>query len=487
MPEIINPYAGIQWTNIERILSVSHQHLYHSDVVYADDDTDAKNAVQATAQGRFDTIIGTGVRHFAISRYRPSLTTYIVSNGKFVYVGNPFDSTESLSKIKTKYALDIELPVNTEVLLSANAEHVSPTLYVYNKSTNKWSNSHWTELHINGIGSTYESGTDKGPDEIWDQAYCKQSYPKLFDHIFENLVDQDAGGAIINHPRWTDSYMFDAYWYDIVTFINDALDYDPRVLGTDIIESGSQGAFLCRKQKLLKHGTGETLSANEILDAVLRTGRRCWAFAQPDWKYTRGRNELLIQSGANNKELDCLKAYRNGALFGRIANTALKFVSVSYDENTKEFSVTTEGAKWIAIIHGTASETTFIKFDCDSNNQTATFTATDDTVYVRAIAYSDIKSAYRTKYENRKLDDEDETPVPMYPVYRETLELKDDGDPQTEDTIVIDADHPKYDDIVFTQPIILKPQTYEYNPSYDPDWNPTNNRRAWYRRGWLWG
>lgn len=342
---MINPYSGINLGTVERIQSVSHQHLSHSS--------------DELTKSNFNTIYGTGVRHFAISRYRPSLITYPFdyTNGSFVYVNNPFESTDSPETLKENYSCTVD--IENDVIGSPNAEHLYPLL-LWNGSWNKWNG-----IHINGLGSTFESGLIPVEGTGYGNEGLDIPYSQAIDAILGELQFSDGGGVIINHPYWTNNNKhFD---FDVTRFIEDCLDHDQRVLGTDIISGG--------KQTALEYQTG-------VIDSILKTGRRCWIFCQGDWNLTRGRNELLIPSGLSGlsgteKEHACLKAYRDGAFFGRYGNSNLSITSIGYSDNT--FTMSADNADGIAVI------VDGVKTDYNSDSVSVFVPSTAK--YVRAYAY----------------------------------------------------------------------------------------------------
>lgn len=407
--DIINPYKGIDFDAIGRVLGVSHQHLSHT---------------KAKTQGSYDSIYATGVRHFAISRYRPSIITYPFDyeNNTFVYVANSFDSTSDVDTLKEEDGVTINM--GSDVVGSPNAEHIYPLLL----NDGKW--SQWSSVHINAIGSTWESCTVPDPVDGYNNVSSGLTYSQDIAKMLENLQWPECGGVIINHLDYTNKTKH--IDFDVVRFTADCLDFDPRVLGTDIIAAGSQGSFGY---------------LSKCIDTILKTGRRCWVFAQGDWNMTRGRNELLIPTGLSRPEQEyaVLKAYRDGQFFGRYANTDLSIVGVDYVNGI--FTLQALNADGIKVIID-GEETDY------PGDNSVYVTVPDGSVYVRAFAY-----------KNR-----DEDPNWTY-----------------KDTDV-------YKDIVFTNPIMLRPQTYPYDPAYDekpdpgpqpPPEPPKPIRKP--SRLWLWG
>ena len=174
-------------------------------------------------------------------------------------------------------------------------------------------------LHLNSPGSTFASGTfdqwqkrmfqtgerggyDFGSGEFWKTAV---------DRMIAELIHPDCGGVTINHPCWSSHERM---------FLLEMLDYDPRVLGIEVIEGGS-----CR---------GET-----YWDWVLATGRQCFGFFVPDHSIRRkddafGVNVLVTPDRTVH---GCLKAYRDGNFYGaKRGLNELRFTRISFDGTTVE-------------------------------------------------------------------------------------------------------------------------------------------------------
>ena len=207
--------------------------------------------------------------------------------------------------------------------------------------------------HINGLGSTFSAGNseDTSPGTTWQV---------LVNNVMRNLMWPDAGGATLNHTTW--SALSDAQVLEI-------LDHDPRMLGIEIYNHSSEVAG------------GHTGWALEQWDRVLATGRKCFGFCVSDhaaqyssqWPWY-GMNALLCAP----TERDCLLAYRNGAFYGRLQNTSLKFTGISLSGST--YTVTTDNADGIKITTKNGSATTF--------GNTATAAVSEGDVFVRAEAFN---------------------------------------------------------------------------------------------------
>ena len=96
------------------------------------------------------------------------------------------------------------------------------------------------------------------------------------------------------------------------------LDWDPRVLGIEVIENGR--------------------NSEKYWDFALSTGRQCFGFFVPDWEFTTdpkavvGVNVLCVREHTSEA---CLKAYREGNFYGAEHGLdELAFTSISFDGRT---------------------------------------------------------------------------------------------------------------------------------------------------------
>lgn len=178
-------------------------------------------------------------------------------------------------------------------------------------------------MHINSLGSTFRSGNAHGVSPVGINMSWKLAFPKML----KQLQYSDAGGITINHPQWSSLPL---------SSMLSMLKSDPRVLGIEV----SNSWYFVEGGELVP----------EIWDQILSTGQRCWGFFVPDHgieygpKFT-GFNILLVDSLDEHK---CLKAYRDGAFYGRLFDSALAFDEVSYDGET--LSVSAPLADYIQIV-----------------------------------------------------------------------------------------------------------------------------------------
>lgn len=176
--------------------------------------------------------------------------------------------------------------VPSDVLQAPNAEHHS--FYLDNGKLDKF-------IHLCAPGSSWTSGDKKNG--------CNLPWRTAIDKMLAALVCPDGGGVTINHPTWTN--------LDRALML-EMLDYDPRVLGCEVMENGHNSEC--------------------YWDWALSTGRQCYGFFVPDWGYWQkdfGANVLLV--GETTIEA-CLKAYRQGNFYGSLhALDELRFTKIAFD------------------------------------------------------------------------------------------------------------------------------------------------------------
>ena len=124
------------------------------------------------------------------------------------------------------------------------------------------------------------------------------------------LLFPDGGGVTINHPAWSRLNK---------DHVLEMLDYDPRILGIEVLNGFSGGPE--------NHAWSE-----DYWDYALGTGRQCFGFFVPDWGVVEGVNILLVPEKTPHA---CLKAYRQGNWYGAIkGRKILNFRSIRFDGKT---------------------------------------------------------------------------------------------------------------------------------------------------------
>ena len=247
---MINPYSSVNWGTVNRVMSCSHEHC--------------------ETQAQFETLLGGGIEHIAISNYYPSEPVYPLS-----------DKFENIP---------------SGIIASRNAEHHQISI---------------SNLHLNGLGSRFTSGKERGETPIG----CNNAdWRFVIGQILANLQYADSGGVTINHPNWSH-----------LTFnqVIKMLDYDDRVLGIEFYNQTSEADT----------ETGWALELwDDILETGRRCWGFAVADhggqANSNWI---GRNILLVSTKDDH---NCLRAYRNGCFYGQLHNTNLAFTDISYSNGT---------------------------------------------------------------------------------------------------------------------------------------------------------
>ena len=190
-----------------------------------------------------------------------------------------------------------------DMLAGPNAEHHS-----FRMKDGSWAG----RLHICAPGSAYVSGTFDAHDRMLtgkNGGYCAGSgefWGTAIDRMIEKLIVPDGGGVTINHPTWSRHRR---------EFLLELLDWDPRVLGIEVLESG--------------------VNSENYWDWVLATGRQCYGFFVPDHGlHTKDFGVSVLVVPERTVEA-CLRAYRNGNFYGAAHGLGeLRFTSIVFDGPT---------------------------------------------------------------------------------------------------------------------------------------------------------
>ena len=313
-PRNRRPYAGIDWTKAHQVNTTSHMH---------------------EVKGLLDVVKKRNFGLLAISNYYPSGPTAYplrkamypkgvpVSDWPVLYKGKmtkgPFDWNEIISawageipekkrtswppypfKVGGKSYDDRRIPA--DLLEAPNGEHHSFKLR-NGKGAGR--------LHICAPGSAYISGTFDAHDKkgTGSHGYCSGSgefWGTAIDRMIEKLIVPDGGGVTNNHPTWT---------YLDRNLLLELLDWDPRVLGIEVLEAG--------------------VNSENYWDWVLSTGRQCYGFFVPDWSVNDEIFGVNVLVTPERTVEGCLRAYRKGDFYGAAHGLGeLRFTSVSFDGMT---------------------------------------------------------------------------------------------------------------------------------------------------------
>ena len=305
--------------------------------------------VSTTTKKHFTNLYNGGVRCVAISNYYPSKPMYPLS-----------EWTEELG---------MEIPSDIIEVPNAEQHHIA------------YCGLFGNSIHINSLGSMFESGHERGVAPVGYSGRVEN----LINDVKQNLLYQDGGGLTINHPTWTEHQ--NLFSMDILIRI---LDMDSDVLGIEVFSTN--------------------IWDTELWDRILMSGRRCWGFAVPDHKHKSnavwyGRNVLVVPELTQH---ECLKAFRNGNMYCKYANTDLKFTSIVLSGNTLTVNTNTESTIRFITDGYTASETSGVSemsFDVSNVNTyvRAESETEDDRILTQPIMFTTYARNNKQGRKNRLL------------------------------------------------------------------------------------
>lgn len=312
-PRNRRPYAGIDWSKVIQINGTTHMHQ-HADVL---DTVKEHNIEFLTLSNYYPSMPAPALKDMTSPKGLPTSDWPVMVNGK--RVAGPFD----WNKIVSQWEEEIpeadrkawppypfrspsrqfnpkSLP--TGLLEGPNAEHHGFKLK-NGRSAGR--------LHLCAPGSAFASGTfdARNRKRTVSHGYCSGSgefWGTAIDRMIAKLIVPDGGGVTINHPTWT---------HIDKSLLLELLDWDPRVLGLEVFESGR--------------------NSENYWDWVLATGRQCFGFFVPDHGMRNkdfGVCVLLVQERTVEA---CLRAYRSGNFYGSAHGLGeLRFTSIRFDGTT---------------------------------------------------------------------------------------------------------------------------------------------------------
>jgi hypothetical protein len=334
--KVDNPYEAVDWNQVQYVPSTSHIHV-----------PDQKALDKAYHSMK--------LRHIPISNYYPSVPYYplgAIREGQFQagqyfgimhieeygtvrenwtkakFIKGPINWNKLIMDENTGWykqlpqELQAQLPfkagkiafpdIPADVIISPNAEH------------HNFTNS---PLHANSIGSLYSSGSFDAHNKFLtvDHGYnygTGETWQVSFGKMLDKLLFKDGGGITVNHPTWS------KLSYDTVCQM---LDFDDRVLGIEIFNDPFDSGYQDPKEGW----------ALELWDELLKSGRKCYGFCVPDHTINKGQNVLLVPEF---NEHACLKAYRQGAFYGAVDGSGLRFNKISLEKDKLEISLNKQGS-----------------------------------------------------------------------------------------------------------------------------------------------
>ncbi|MBR2837748.1 MAG: hypothetical protein IKE55_03090 [Kiritimatiellae bacterium] len=311
-----HPYKDVDWATALQIRGTTHVHCKTQEEL----DTILKRIEFLTLSNYYPSAPWWPISKMTENYFRLHHDFPVMVNGK--RVDGPFDWNAIVGKWIKELPADLQAeypfkegapifkPLPEGVLEAPNAEHHS-----FRRDGNRPA----PRLHMNAPGSSFASGTfdqwqkrrfqtgerggyNFGSGEHWKTA---------IDRMIAGLIFPDGGGVTVNHPKWSA--------YDR-NFMLEILDYDPRVLGIEVVEGGGN-------------------KSESYWDWVLSTGRQCFGFFVPDHSIRRkdnsfGVNVLLTPERTVQA---CLRAYREGNFYGaKRGLNELKFTRVTFKDATVE-------------------------------------------------------------------------------------------------------------------------------------------------------
>ena len=312
-PRNRRPYAGIDWSKAYQVNGTTHMHA-HNDLAKV---VKERNIGFLTASNYYPSQPIYPWREQTYPRGVPVSDWPVVYKGKMT--AGPFD----WNKIVSAWADEIPeknkkgwppYPFKfggrsygpdafaADMLEAPNAEHHG-FLLANGKGAGR--------LHICAPGSAYVSGTFDAHNRMGtgSHGYCSGSgefWGTAIDRMIEKLIVPDGGGVTINHPTWSRHRR---------EFLLELLDWDPRVLGIEVLESG--------------------VNSENYWDWVLATGRQCFGFFVPDHGLHKEVFGVCVLVVGERTQEACLRAYRNGDFYGAAHGLGeLKFTSIGFDGKT---------------------------------------------------------------------------------------------------------------------------------------------------------
>jgi len=349
-PQVVNPYAGIDWENVRTLHSFSHQHggdprvfwnmgfghlpisnyypsrpFYPLPGAFLKEHPEVLGAPNAEQHSTTDS----GMHFCAIG------SLYTVGYGQtprfkagqapieHVFSGlNVFDGDKSpwlgVYRLDLRIAQAASMDQEAEVLLTIEgAEAVSHKTFApigdglvrRKRVASKSPESMYLKTTAADVRVRLEFDPAstriarfrlmQGTNRPWKDAFraaLDGTGKDSAERPIEGLLFPDGGGITINHPGGS------------LKPLLDALDFDRRVLGIEVWNQ--------------HEGFGGTeMRFYRLWDEALRSGRQCLGFFVKDHVFFgRGRNVLLVSSPAaaspREREHEALRAYRDGRFFG---------------------------------------------------------------------------------------------------------------------------------------------------------------------------
>ena len=369
-PRNRRPYSGIDWSKALQINGTTHMHQ-HNDFMTA---VEKRKLGFLTLSNYYPSVPACPLVNEVYPRGVPVSDWPVLINGK--RTNGPFDWNKIVSEwegeipeekkkswppypFKCCGKLMDPKHIPAGLLEAPNAEHHSFMLK---------NGSSAGRLHICAPGSAFRSGTFDARDRLGtcSRGYCPGSgefWGTAIDRMIDKLIVPDGGGVTINPPSWT---RIDR------EFLLELLDWDPRVLGIEVLENGK--------------------NSEHYWDWVLSTGRQCFGFFVPDHGLDIDDFGVCVLVVPERTVEACLRAYRNGDFYGSAHGLGeLKFTSVKFDGDAVRASTDKPAKFEVITAKGVqfATEGVSVEWVCPKDNNSSEGPQSEVFARIRATALDD--------------------------------------------------------------------------------------------------
>ncbi len=366
-PRNRRPYSGIDWSKVIQINGTTHMHQ-HADVL---DTVKEHNIEFLTLSNYYPSMPAPALKDMTSPKGLPTSDWPVMVDGK--RVAGPFDWNKIVSQWEgeipeadrkawppypfqapSRHFNPKNLPAG--LLEGPNAEHHGFKLKNGRDAA---------RLHLCAPGSAFASGTFdvRNRKRTVSHGYCPGSgefWGTAIDRMIEKLIVSDGGGVTINHPTWT---------HIDKALLLELLDWDPRVLGLEVFESGT--------------------NSENYWDWVLATGRQCFGFFVPDHGMHNKDFGVCVLLVRERTVEACLRAYRSGNFYGSAHGLGeLRFTSIVFDGMTVRATTDKPSRLEVITARGVRKtvEGTSVEWTCPKDNNDREGPAVEIFARIRATA-----------------------------------------------------------------------------------------------------
>ncbi|MBR2425955.1 MAG: hypothetical protein IKB16_04350 [Lentisphaeria bacterium] len=308
-----NPYKDVDWSKAYQIRSTTHMHCTNGKIMKRYVDMGLELAMFSNYYPSAPYYPMNSICENTFKRKQNGYIRDGVWHHESVDLAGLIDSWKSdlspdeQAQIPADDGAPLFPEVPADLLEAPNAEH-------------HWFSDASVYLHITAPGSLATSGSFdiQGKFGVQEKGGIQLGAPipwrKGFEEIFNQLMIPDGGGIVIAHPTWS---------HHPLSFLEEMLDSDPRVLGIEVYNHNSQVDF--------------SDFSDSLWDAILSTNRQCYGFFvqdHPSFNHpvlaNRWRGKIMLLAEDRTAE-SCLRALRQGRFYGMITDNGLRFEEISYD------------------------------------------------------------------------------------------------------------------------------------------------------------